>query len=80
MRKYIKALLFAVSITLTTAAYSQPLPNGDPGSNGDTPVGGQAPIDGGLPILLLAGVVYVIINKYQKNRIKRREIKEHIRC
>lgn len=67
MRKYIKTIIFVVSITLSTVTYSQPLPNGDPGSNGDTPVGGQASADGGLPILLLAGVAYGIVNFRKKN-------------
>jgi len=68
MRKYIKALLFAVSITLTTAAYSQPLPPGDPTGGGDPPVGGQAPIDGGLSILILAGGLYGVLRNKAKVR------------
>ncbi len=68
MRKYIKTILFVISITLATITYSQPLPNGDPGGNGDIPVGGQAPIEGGLPVLLLAGIAYGIVNFRKRNK------------
>jgi hypothetical protein len=71
MRKYIKTILFMISITLAAITYSQPLPNGDPGGNGDVPVGGQVPINGGLPVLLLAGIAYVVICKYQKTNLKK---------